>query len=290
MKQLSLPAPAKINLLLHITGQRRDGYHELQTLFQFLDLADELSLTLRDDGEVLLESALEGVTRDKNLVWKAAQALLPYRSDPQQGVSLKLTKRLPLGGGLGAGSSDAASTLLGLNHLWQLNLSLDDLAAIGLRLGADVPVFVRGTTAWAEGVGEQLEAMTLSPSDYLLVHPGCHSCTKTLFSHPQLPRSTARISQAQALDYLGSNDFSDLAKALYPAIGQCFDWLEARGYQPWLTGSGACVLIRLPDPKQGQQLLQQLPASWGAGPVQAWLVQSRQTSPAHQVLNLLSAS
>lgn len=284
MKHLRLPAPAKLNLFLHITGQRPDGYHELQTIFQFLDLADQLDFTLRSDGQILLENQLVEVEQEDNLIWKAAQALQPFRQNSLQGVSIRVSKNLPLGGGLGAGSSDAATTLLALNQLWQLNLSLDHLAELGLKLGADVPVFVRGQTAWAEGIGENLAPLHLPEAHYLLIHPGCHCNTGEFFSHPRLPRATPRTSPQAALQNLGSNDFTELARELYPALDACFQWLKDQGQQPWLTGTGACVFTRLDSPEQGQELLERLPTSFNGSTAQGWLVKGCQTSPAHQKL------
>ena len=287
MKQLSMPAPAKLNLFLHITGQRKDGYHELQTLFQFLDLADQLNFALRSDGQILLEKQLEDVPQADNLIWKAAQLLAPLRPDPGLGVSVQLQKHLPMGGGLGAGSSDAASTLLALNQLWKLELSLDQLAEKGLQLGADVPVFVRGQTAWAEGIGEKLQPLTLPESHYLLIHPGCHCNTGVFFSHPQLPRSTPRTTPEAALNHLGSNDFTALARALYPSVEACFQWLKTQGCQPWLTGTGACVFAQVPSADQGQEFLKHLPTDFAGYRPQGWVVKGCQTSPAHQLLNSL---
>jgi len=284
MKQLSLPAPAKLNLFLHITGQRQDGYHELQTLFQFLDLADELNFKLREDGLILLENQLEDVPQADNLVWKAAELLAPLRADPSLGVSIQLQKNLPMGGGLGAGSSDAATTLLALNQLWKLELSLDQLAEQGLQLGADVPVFVRGQTAWAEGIGEKLQPMEAPESYYLLIHPGCHCNTGAFFSHPRLPRSTPKTTAEAALHNLGSNDFTVLARELYPPVEACFQWLEEQDCQPWLTGTGACVFARVATGEQGQELLERLPAAFNNHPTQGWVVKACQTSPTHQLI------
>ncbi|WP_404419844.1 4-(cytidine 5'-diphospho)-2-C-methyl-D-erythritol kinase [Marinospirillum sp.] len=284
MTQLSLPAPAKLNLFLHIIAKREDGYHELQTLFQFLDLADELNFKLRSDGLVVLENQLEEVPQADNLVWKAAELLAPLRPDPGLGVSIRLHKKLPMGGGLGAGSSDAATTLLALNQLWKLELSLDQLAEKGLQLGADVPVFVRGQTAWAEGVGEKLQAVQVPESHYLLIHPGCHCNTGAFFSHPRLPRSTPKTTAKAALQQLGSNDFTTLARELYPPVEACFQWLQEQDCQPWLTGTGACVFAKVSSAEQGQALLKQLPATFSGHPTQGWVVKSCQTSPTHQAL------
>jgi 4-diphosphocytidyl-2-C-methyl-D-erythritol kinase len=284
MTQLSLPAPAKLNLFLHITGKREDGYHELQTLFQFLDLADQLDFTLRSDGQILLENQLHNVEQTDNLVWKAAKLLAPLRTDPSLGVSIQLQKNLPMGGGLGAGSSDAATTLLALNQLWKLGLSLDQLAGKGLQLGADVPVFVRGQTAWAEGIGEKLYTLQIPESHYLLIHPGCHCNTGVFFSHPDLPRSSPEATAKEALQNLGSNAFTALARELYPPVEACFQWLQEQGQQPWLTGTGACVFTRLDHPEQGQELLNRLPSSFKGHATQGWVVKGCQTSPAHQAL------
>lgn len=287
---LTLPAPAKLNLLLHITGRRPDGYHELQTLFQFLALADALTFTLTDDGQARLESSLPGVNDADNLVLRAARLLAPLRTNPQQGVSIRLDKHLPMGGGLGAGSSDAATTLLALNQLWQLHLSQAQLLQLGLQLGADVPIFIFGQTAWAEGVGEQLTPSPMPEAPYLLVHPGCHCNTSLLFSHPELPRNTPRINPADALQHLGNNDFAALVCQLYPPVQAVFDWLTAAGLQPRLTGSGACVYARLPDTASGAQLLQVLPMQLSGSPIRGWLTHSLNTSPTHQQLNALKGS
>lgn len=287
---LTLPAPAKLNLLLHITGRRPDGYHELQTLFQFLALADTLTFTLTDDGQARLANSLPDVKDSDNLVLRAARLLEPLRPNPQQGIHIQLGKHLPMGGGLGAGSSDAATTLLALNHLWQLNLPHTQLLQLGLQLGADVPIFILGQTAWAEGVGEQLTPTPMPEAPYLLVHPGCHCNTGLLFSHPQLPRNTPRIQPADALQYLGDNDFAALVRQLYPPVQAVFDWLSAAGLQPHLTGSGACVYARLPDTATGEQVLQRLPEQLAGSPIRGWLTHSLNTSPAHQQLNALKGS
>lgn len=283
-QHLSLPAPAKLNLMLHLVGRREDGYHLLQTLFQFLDLSDHLHFQLNDTGKVELSSNLAEVKQEDNLIWKAAQLLAPRKPNPELGVQITLEKKLPMGGGLGAGSSDAATTLLALNQLWNLQLGLNELASLGLQLGADVPVFVRGQTAWAEGIGEILQPLAVAPSHYLLIHPGCHCSTAAFFQHPDLPRTTASIQPQQVFDYLGSNNFTPLARKLYPAVNRAFEWLEAQGLTPWLTGTGACVFARVDDPQRAEDLLSQLPADFGEQPSQGWVVQGQQISPAHQAL------
>ena len=189
---LILPAPAKLNLFLHITGRRADGYHELQTLFQFLDHGDTLGFRVREDGEIRLHGEIAGVPHDSNLIVRAAR-LLQQASATPLGADLWLDKRLPMGGGIGGGSSDAATTLLGLDHLWQLNLGLDRLAELGLRLGADVPVFVRGRAAFAEGVGERLTPLDLDEPWFLVAVPQVSVSTAEIFSAPELTRNTPII-------------------------------------------------------------------------------------------------
>ncbi|WP_114418495.1 4-(cytidine 5'-diphospho)-2-C-methyl-D-erythritol kinase [Marinospirillum perlucidum] len=288
MKQLSLPAPAKLNLFLQITGQRPDGYHELQTLFHFLDISDELDFTLRKDGEIQLETPLPGVPRENNLVWKAAQLLATYRANPSQGVSIRIDKQLPMGGGLGAGSSDAATTLLALNHLWDLRLDLDQLAKLGLQLGADVPVFLRGETAWAEGIGEQLQPWAVEEKDYLILHPGCSCSTADFFRHPELNRQSTRITPHQAQAQLGHNVFTSLARELYPAVDQGFEWLQAAGLQPFLTGTGACIYAVIDEASQGRQLLEELPKELQMQGARGWLAKGCNRSPAHRQLAVMA--
>jgi len=188
MPTLTLPAPAKLNLMLHILGRRADGYHELQTLFQFLDYGDELSFSLRDDGQIRLHTDLPGVGHDSNLIVRAAR-LLQHESGCTLGADIELTKRLPMGGGIGGGSSDAATTLVGLDHLWRLDLGEDRLAELGLALGADVPVFVRGHAAFAEGVGERLQPVDLEEPWFLVLAPQVSVSTAEIFADPELTRN-----------------------------------------------------------------------------------------------------
>ncbi|SFX66646.1 4-(cytidine 5'-diphospho)-2-C-methyl-D-erythritol kinase [Marinospirillum alkaliphilum] len=283
---LTLPAPAKINRLLHITGRRPDGYHRLQTLFQFLELADQLRFTPNDQGLIALETALPGVPDEDNLVLKAARLLAPLRANSQLGCTIQLQKNLPMGGGLGAGSSDAATTLLALNHLWQLNLPREQLIHLALTLGADVPVFIFGESAWAEGVGEELSHCPLDEGTLLLIHPGCHCNTGQLFSHADLPRNTPAITATQALAQLGSNDFEALVRQLYPPVQAVFDWLKAADCPAFLTGSGACIYTLMPDPHSAEALLQQLPSQLAGSPIRGWLTQRCNLSPAHRALQV----
>lgn len=197
--ELILPAPAKLNLMLHILGRRADGYHELQTLFQFLDFADELGFALRTDGQIRLHTPIEGVPHDSNLIVRAAR-LLQMHARCTLGADIWLDKRLPMGGGIGGGSSDAATTLLGLKHLWHLDCSEDQLATLALSLGADVPVFVRGHAAFAEGVGEKLQPVTLSEPWFLVAIPQVLVSTAEIFSDPELTRDTPPIKVRSLLE------------------------------------------------------------------------------------------
>lgn len=259
MNTLSLPAPAKLNLMLHILGRRPDGYHELQTLFQFLDYGDELTLTTREDGQICLQTDLSGVTHDDNLIVKAAR-LLQSRSNCKFGVTIQLTKRLPMGGGIGGGSSDAATTLLGLNHLWQLNLDQKTLASLGLSLGADVPVFIHGQAAFAEGVGEHLTPVTLEEPWYLVVIPPVSVSTREIFSDPELTRDTPAITVRTVLEQGCRNDCQPVVARRYPEIDNALIWLgnftSAR-----LTGTGSCIFGAFPSRAEADKVALQLPGS-----------------------------
>ncbi|MGI9276097.1 MAG: 4-(cytidine 5'-diphospho)-2-C-methyl-D-erythritol kinase [Endozoicomonas sp.] len=247
---LTLPAPAKLNLFLHITGRRPDGYHSLQTLFQFVDYGDELVFSAHDRLELV--SDIPGLKSDDNLIMKAAR-LLQEKTGSSAGVRIQLNKRLPMGGGLGGGSSDAATTLVGLNYLWNLRLSEDELAELGLQLGADVPVFVRGRAAFAEGVGEILTPVEPEEHWYLVLAPDCHVNTAKMFAHEELTRDTPVITVCAALDTLhGSdtttqcrNDFEPLVRGLYPEVDKWLTLLDNAGNssagQAAMSGSGACV-------------------------------------------------
>lgn len=292
LTELSLAAPAKLNLFLQITGQRADGYHQLQSLFQFIDLHDTLHLRLRQDGQILFQSQLQlDDPQETNLVVRAAEALkaaVPMAKRAQLGVDLQLDKRLPLGGGVGGGSSDAASTLLGLNHLWQLGHSLQQLAAIGLQLGADVPVFIWGHSAWAEGIGEELTPCSPPTPQYLLLSVGRHCHTGRMFAESDLERNSPPCQAEEALQQLGYNAFEPIARRLYPDIELAFQWCQRHQLQPALTGSGALIYAPLAEPALGPQLQQ---AFLNAFPkAQAWITQGQNRSLAHQQLAALSGS
>ncbi len=285
---LSLPAPAKLNRMLHITGQRADGYHELQTLFQFLDHGDRLDFTLRDDAAIHLAPAIEGVPAESNLIMRAARLLSEAAvargqvTSPNDlpGVDIRLKKVLPMGGGLGGGSSDAATTLLALDHLWKLELDLDTLAELGLALGADVPVFVRGFSAWAEGIGERLEPAPLDTPWFVVIHPGIEVATPAVFGHPQLTRSSPAISMARALQG-GRNDCEVVVRTLYPAVADALDWLDQFGTAR-LTGTGACVFCAFDDARQASKVLGRLDSerpTW-----HAFMARGCNLSPLHAAL------
>ncbi|MDP2715184.1 4-(cytidine 5'-diphospho)-2-C-methyl-D-erythritol kinase [Rheinheimera sp.] len=260
MTKLTLPAVAKLNLFLHITGRRPDGYHNLQTLFQLLDVGDELSFSLRDDTDITLDCNDAQLINEQNLVLRAAR-LLQQHSKCTQGCDIYLAKRLPMGGGLGGGSSDAATTLLGLNRLWQLGLPLDTLAELGLKLGADVPLFVRGYTAFAEGVGEKLLPLPMPEKVYLVVTPDCHISTAEIFQHPDLIRDTPTVAFEHVLTAQWHNDCQPLVERLYPIVAITLQWLVE--YAPCqMTGTGASVFAAFPDQTSAQHALAQLPPSW----------------------------
>ena len=249
---LTLPAPAKLNLMLHILGRRPDGYHELQTIFQFLDYGDELSFALREDGEVRLQTEIEGVPHDSNLIVKAARAL-KEQSGCERGVDIWLKKVLPMGGGIGGGSSDAATTLLGLNHLWQLGWDEDRLAALGLKLGADVPVFVRGHAAFAEGVGEILTPVTPEEPWYVVLVPQVSVSTAEIFSDPLLTRDTPPIKVRPVPKGNSRNDCLPVVARRYPDVRNALNLL-GKFTEAKLTGTGSCVFGAFPNKAEADKV------------------------------------
>ncbi|TLX54163.1 4-(cytidine 5'-diphospho)-2-C-methyl-D-erythritol kinase [Stutzerimonas nosocomialis] len=259
MPTLSLPAPAKLNLMLHIVGRRDDGYHELQTLFQFVDYGDELHFSRRDDGQVHLHGELAGVDHDDNLIVRAAR-LLQQESGTTHGADIRLDKRLPMGGGLGGGSSDAATTLLGLDRLWQLGMDPERLAALGLRLGADVPVFVRGRAAFAEGVGERLTFVEPDEPWYLVVVPQVFVSTAEIFSDPELTRDTPPIKVRTVLERGGRNDCQPVVEKRYNEVRNALILLN-KFVSARLTGTGGCVFGAFPNEAEAVKVAAQLPAT-----------------------------
>ncbi|EIK53148.1 4-diphosphocytidyl-2-C-methyl-D-erythritol kinase [Stutzerimonas stutzeri TS44] len=277
MPTLTLPAPAKLNLMLHILGRRADGYHELQTLFQFLDYGDELSFSLRDDGQIRLHTDLPGVDHDSNLIVRAAR-LLQHESGCTLGADIELTKRLPMGGGIGGGSSDAATTLVGLDHLWRLNLGEDRLAEMGLTLGADVPVFVRGRAAFAEGVGERLHAVELEEPWFLVLAPQVSVSTAEIFADPELTRNTPAITVRSLLAGGGHNDCQPVVERRYPEVRNALSLLN-KFVPASMTGTGACVFGSFPNEDEADKVRRQLPAS-----LPSFVARGRNVSMLHRSL------
>lgn len=277
MRTLTLPAPAKLNLMLHVLGRREDGYHELQTLFQFLDYGDELSFTLRTDGQIKLHTELTGVDHDHNLIVRAAR-LLQAASGCTLGVDIELTKRLPMGGGIGGGSSDAATTLLGLDRLWQTMLGEEHLAGIGLSLGADVPVFVKGRAAFAEGVGERLQPVELSEPWFLVIAPQVSVSTAEIFSDPELTRNTPAITVRSLLAGGGHNDCQPVVEKRYPEVRNALSLLN-KFVPARMTGTGACVFGSFPNRGEADKVCRQLPAD-----MPVFVAQGRNISMLHRRL------
>ncbi|TDJ74259.1 4-(cytidine 5'-diphospho)-2-C-methyl-D-erythritol kinase [Pseudomonas putida] len=259
MQTLTLPAPAKLNLWLHIIGRRADGYHELETVFQFLDHGDELRFALREDGVIRLHTEIEAVPHDSNLIVRAARKL-QEQSGTQLGADIWLTKVLPMGGGIGGGSSDAATTLLGLAHLWQLDWDEDRLAALGLTLGADVPVFVRGHAAFAQGVGEQLTPVDPAEPWYVVLVPQVSVSTVEIFSHPQLTRDSLPLKMRPVPEGNSRNDCQPVVEQSYPEVRNALNLLgkftDAR-----LTGTGSCVFGAFPSKAEADKVLALLSAT-----------------------------
>jgi 4-diphosphocytidyl-2-C-methyl-D-erythritol kinase len=268
-------APAKLNLFLRVTGRRPDGYHTLQTVFQFLDLADELRVRVREDGEIRRRYRLPGVDPERDLVVRAARALQRASGTPL-GADLELVKRVPVGGGLGGGSSDAATTLVALDRLWRTGLGEEALAALGLSLGADVPVFVRGRAAWAEGVGERLTPVVLDEPWYLVVHPGCEVSTGAVFADPELTRDspplkisslfrgdggTAPRGTVAGVLAVAGNDCEPLVRGRFPPVDDALRWLD-RQAPARLTGTGACVFAVFAGEAPARAALRGLPDAW----------------------------
>ena len=277
------PSPAKLNLFLYITGQRADGYHSLQTLFQFLDYGDTIDIALRGDGEIRLLTPVEGVAHEDNLIVRAARVLMKVASESNRlpkgsGADISIDKRLPMGGGLGGGSSNAATVLVALNHLWQCGLSIDELAALGLTLGADVPVFVRGHAAFAEGVGEILTPVEPEEKWYLVAHPGVSIPTPVIFNDPDLPRNTPKRSIKTLLKCEFGNDCEVIARKRFREVDAALSWLLE--YAPSrLTGTGACVFAEFDTESRARQVLEQAP-EWLKG----FVAKGVNLSPLHRAL------
>lgn len=273
---LSLIAPAKLNLFLHINGRLPNGYHELETLFVFLDYGDHLHFKRTDDGAITLKTQIDGLPDEENLIYKAANAL-KLATNTAFGAEISFDKHLPSGGGVGGGSSDAATTLLALNTLWQLALPLEKLAEIGVELGADVPVFINGQAAIAQGIGEKLAPVNLPETWYLVVHPNVHISTGVIFNNVNLPRNTPKLSG----DWQSSkhrNDCEELVKKHYPEVEKTLNWLLKYGPSR-MTGTGACCFVSFETQHAALKALKSLPETW-----QGFVARSTNISPAHSEL------
>jgi len=284
------PAPAKLNLFLHVTGRRADGYHTLQTVFQFIDYCDELRFEVRQDGVLHDLNPLPGVAAADNLMLRAAR-LLQTHSGTRLGADIHLTKRLPLGGGLGGGSSDAATTLVALNVLWGLGLPRDELAALGLTLGADVPVFVHGQAAWAEGVGERLTPVSLAEPWYVVIIPPCQVSTAAIFAAPDLTRDTPPITIRDFLAGLSTNDCQGPVTQRYPEVAAALAWLGSvcpPGVTPCMTGTGACLFAAFQAERDARRVLQRFsqehPPPW-----HGLVAQGLNLSPLHRAAESIGA-
>lgn len=280
---ISWPAPAKLNLFLHITGRRPDGYHELQTAFQFLDFSDELQFEVTNSPEIILKQSVAGVADEDNLIVRAAR-LLQQHSDCRQGAVIYLDKRLPMGGGLGGGSSDAATTLVALNYLWQTAVSDSELAQLGLELGADVPIFIAGFAAWAEGVGEKLTPISPAEPWYIVVKPDCHVSTAEIFSAMELTRDCEPIKISRFLSGEGRNVCEEVVKKRYPAVANALNWL-AQYAPPRMTGTGACIFAAFENQQQAQQVVENLPSNW-----QGFVAKGSNRSPLTALASTLNKS
>jgi 4-diphosphocytidyl-2-C-methyl-D-erythritol kinase len=277
---LILRAPAKLNLMLHITGRRDDGYHLLETVFQFIDLADRIEFSANDTGKILRLPGNSPVVAADDILLATAN-LLQARFEVDKGVSIGIDKRIPVGGGLGGGSSDAAACLLALNRLWGLGLSLDQLAGIGLELGADVPVFVRGRAAWATGIGEVLQDIELEESIYLVIDPKVAVSTAQIFAAQELTRNSDPLTIRAFLRGSGCNVCEPVVRKLYPQVGEVIDWLNQYAAAR-MSGTGACVFAAVDSLEQAEVVKSRVPQQWDA-----YITRAMNHNPVHQQLGLL---
>lgn len=272
------PSPAKINLFLHICGQYENGYHSLQTLFQILDFGDQIGLEITQSGNVELVDGINGVATTDNLIFKAAQLLLKYRQNKLLGAKISLRKHIPMGGGLGGGSSNAATVLIALNHMWHCQLSQTALLAIGTKLGADVPVFINGHSAFAQGIGEQLYNTQIPTAYYLVATPKTNISTQAIFTHPNLPRDTPTMDFAHYKFELTHNDCEKLVCKLQPEVANLVNRLIH--YAPSrMTGTGASVFAKFDSYKEANEVLKHLPEE-----VSAFVAKGLDVSPLHAKL------
>lgn len=283
------PSPAKLNLFLRICGRRDDGYHNLQSIFQLTDYMDELRFIPRQDNQWISHYQYPGITQSNDLIRRAVKLIQSYAIEQSNdrerafGLDIYCEKKIPMGGGLGGGSSNAATTLMALNYLWQVNLSEQQLLQMAASLGADVPIFVYGQTAWAEGIGEKLTALEMPQKYFLVIVPQLHISTEKLFADKQLQREQEKIDFAQFKQSSAGNTFEPIVRKNYPQINQAMQWLEQYS-QAYLTGTGACVFSIFEQQQQAQAVYQQLPKNWSA-----FICQACQQSPLHQLLDSLTA-
>lgn len=268
---IRVPSPSKLNLFLHITGRRPDGYHELQSIFQLIDLCDWLEFEQTADKQIQIEG-LASVDLEQNLIYRAAQILQPYAKTPS-GLIIRLEKNIPMGAGLGGGSSNAATTLIVVNQLWDCGLTIEQLAELGVKLGADVPIFVHGRNAWAEGIGEHLTFIDLDQKQFIVLKPDCFISTQLLFSQKTLTRDTksSKFCAYQITPSDFGNNFEPLARSLYPEVNEAMQYLDQFGVAK-LTGTGACVFIEVTEKMNVTNILENAPCK-------AYLVNSLQESP-----------
>ena len=279
-ESLILRAPAKLNLMLHITGRRDDGYHLLETVFQFIDLVDHIEFSANDEGSIERLPGNSPVAAADDILLATAN-LLQSRFQVDKGVSIGIDKRIPIGGGLGGGSSDAAACLLALNRLWELDLSLDQLAGIGLELGADVPVFVHGRAAWASGIGEVLQPIELEQPIYLVIDPKIEVSTAQIFAAQELTRNCDPLTIRAFLRGSGSNVCEPVVRKLYPQVGEAIDWLSQYALAR-MSGTGACVFAAIDSLEQAEVVKSRAPGQWDA-----YITRALNYNPVHQQLGLL---
>ncbi len=272
------PAPAKLNLFLHVTGRRPDGYHELQTLFQIVDLCDTVGIEPREDGRIERRAGPAEIDAEQDLTVRAAHAL-QAATGGRLGASIRVIKRIPIGGGLGGGSTDAATVLLALNRLWGCGLSVDALAELGLPLGADVPVFVRGFSAWAEGVGERLEPVTLPERWYVILRPRVSVATRDVFQSPELTRNSPLLTIRAFFESGGRNDCEPVVRAKWPEVAEALDWLE-RHAPARLTGTGSCIFASVASFSEAERIAARVPDKW-----RSFVARGLNVSPLHALLS-----
>ncbi|HEX4024882.1 MAG TPA: 4-(cytidine 5'-diphospho)-2-C-methyl-D-erythritol kinase [Steroidobacteraceae bacterium] len=278
------PAPAKLNLFLQVTGRAADGYHELQTLFQLIDHCDRIGVVLREDGRIERHAGLAGVAPEQDLAVRAA-LLLQRHCGVALGADLHVVKRIPAGGGLGGGSSDAATVLLALNHLWRTGLAVADLAQLGLALGADVPVFVHGSSAWGEGRGERLEPMELPPRWFLVIHPGVAVSTAEVFQAPELTRNSPVITIRAFAAVRVGNACEPVVRSRYPEVAEALDWLAGQidgpgeGARARMTGTGSCIFASFERAADAERIAARVPDPW-----RSFVARGLNRSPVHALL------